>query len=350
MEKDLILFIPGLGGKERDKYAKKLSKGINNYCTQNGLDNNIIEKPQMDGSISRTIHIPTQQRSIDIKEVFWSDLAPQLSSESILKKVVRGFSLLWFWVFAPKVWKAIRGNAYMLLSMVVSIVLILLWYYGAIATGFKAVAENPQFFNFELHNNSIKLLGEIGDNLSGWNVWLTASVLLIIMPVTEILDISYFTKSYLQNRESVFNKIFGRISHAFHAIVNSDEQYDHILIVSHSFGVVASVEFLAELDNEAMKKFRLITLGGPLKIMAAKEPRIQKSINKLALNNNLESWSDFYSNQDWLCTLSPVPKETKKYTAHSLSSSVSFDQKLNGASHDLYFEDREVMKSIIDIN
>ncbi|MBR9910903.1 MAG: hypothetical protein GYB33_11210 [Gammaproteobacteria bacterium] len=346
-KQELVLFIPGLGAKERDEYSAKLANGLSDYCAHNGLTCEVRDESIIDGSISRQIEIDSLQKTLDIREVFWSDLVTPLSSESISIKIIRGFSLLWYWVFSFDVWQVIKHSKYILSSTIFTIIVVLFWYYGAITTALNAIAENPYFFGLPLPNRVSEVFGYLEGKLSGWNVWVGASILLAALPVTKILDISYFTKAYLQNRDSLHHKINGRLSKAIHSANSLEKKYDRITIVAHSFGVVVSTELLSQFSAQGKRNFRFITLGGPLLVAAAKESRVKQAIDNLVVNKDLESWDDFYSNQDWLCTSSPVSDKASKYTSYLITSTVSFDNRIKGASHDLYFQDRDVMKAII---
>ncbi len=158
MNKELLLFIPGLGAKEHDEYAVKLATGLADYCSQNGIDHNVNDEAHIDGSVARKIELKSLGKILEIREVFWSDLAPKLSSESIFTKVVRGFSLFLYWGLSFGVWKVIKNSKYMLSSMIFAILVILCWYCGATITALTAIAENPNFVGVPLPDSVTELL------------------------------------------------------------------------------------------------------------------------------------------------------------------------------------------------
>jgi hypothetical protein len=117
--------------------------------------------------------------------------------------------------------------------------------------------------------------------------------------------------------------------------------------VAHSFGVVIGTEYLAKYNSKSNRNIRYISLGGPLLMVAAKSDRVAEAISQVTENQNIVSWVDYFSNQDWLCTFSPVNSAATNYSSHPITSSVSFDEKIKGASHDLYFQDLDVLEAIV---
>jgi hypothetical protein len=345
---ELILFVPGLGAKERDEYITKLTDGLHNYCTANGIKHTVEENSQTNGSAARRLHLEEQNRTIHIQEVFWADMAPALSSESLPVKIIRGCSLLFYWVFSYRLFKVIKDSKYMLFSMMFSIFVVLFWYYGAITTALQAVVSSDTLFGIQLPSVVTAGLAYIESRFSGWNAWVVASLPMAVVPVRRILDISYFTKAYLQNRESLRHRVRGRVAQAVHGIRNDPVKYDRVTVVAHSFGVVAGTEYLAEYEAQAGEKIEFITLGGPLLVVSAKSRRIREAMDKLVTNPCVQSWTDYFSKQDWLCTYSPVKDAGGTYQSHPITSTVSFDKKLNGASHNLYFQDWDVLGAIIN--
>ena len=96
--KELILFVPGMGASEPEEYLKKLVDSIRDYCDGKGIVFNSLDNNEIEHSGVRNIKVEldNQTRVIEIREVFWSDLRPRLSNEGALRKLIRGFDLLFY--------------------------------------------------------------------------------------------------------------------------------------------------------------------------------------------------------------------------------------------------------------
>ena len=82
-------------------------------------------------------------------------------------------------------------------------------------------------------------------------------------------------------------------------------------------------------------------------MMAARSDRIHDAIDQVLANQLVDSWVDFYSEHDWLCTRSPVAENHQKFESRQITTTVPVDEKVTGASHHLYFEDWEVIETIL---
>ncbi len=106
-------------------------------------------------------------------------------------------------------------------------------------------------------------------------------------------------------------------------------------MVAHSFGTVPAVQALARFPSAL--PIRLITLGSPMRLMAARAPHLDHNTRELAENAAIESWHNFYSDQDWLCTAFELPGRPPRFTSNKLDVAVSLAQMASGASHEAYF-------------
>ena len=121
-----------------------------------------------------------------------------------------------------------------------------------------------------------------------------------------------------------------------------------------------ATEILAKFKKT---KFRLITLGGPLRVAAAKAKRMEKAIEQLMDEREykVEKWDNFWCKTDWLCTSTPVKKESTIYSEHRIEEPdkimpglekikqylISLKNRVNGNCHFIYFENEEVMNLLI---
>lgn len=350
--KELIIFIPGMGVNEPEEYLEKLMKGIRSFCQTRGLPLRSLEDSGEPGTGRRQIEVKLEDSSvktIDIQETYWADLRPLLSSESIMRKFLRGFNLLIFWVSSLKTWSQVRYSKFMMFNMIFTLMLMLTWYYGALAAGVTAIVSNPDFFGYSLPDGLPEWFKNLGKDMGGWSVWAIAAIFMGLLPVNEMIDISYSTKGYLQNRHGMRHKVCGRIAKALaDAGRSAGKGYDRITVLAHSFGVVVETEVLADYTGENAPKARAMTLGGPLLLIAARSDRVQKALDRFIANDKVETWVDFFSDQDWLCTKSPVDENViKKFQSRRITATVPFDEMARGESHNLYFDDPDVISTLL---
>lgn len=348
--KELIIFIPGMVVSEPEEFLEKLMNGIRSFCQSQGLRLRSLEDSGEPGTGRRQIEVMLEDgsvKTIDIQETYWGDLRPLLSSESIMRKILRGFNLLVFWVSSPKTWGQARHSKFMMFNMIFTLILMLTWYYGALAAGITAIGSNPDFFGQPLPGWLAEWSKDLGKDMGGWSVWGIAAIIMGLLPVTKMIDAIYSTKDYLQNRHGVRHKICGRIAKALaDASRSAGKRYDRITVLAHSFGVVVGTEVLADYAGENTK-VRVITLGGPLLLIAARSDRVQNALDRFIANDKIETWIDFYSDQDWLCTKSPVDESVNKFQSRKITATVPFDEKVKGESHNLYFDDWDVISTLL---
>lgn len=342
--KELILFVPGFGGKEPEKYLKKLIDGISIYCKEQGLhcENKSVEdlgKGQIEITLSDNC-----TKVIDIDEAYWADLCPLLSSESGIIQVIRGLELFIYWIMSKKLWKQVWSSRYIFVTFIITLVVALGWYYGVLAAMFTAMGANPEVFGVALPSSIAKNLSVVGQNMGSWYVWVIASVILSFLPVKIVIDISYGAKCYLKDHQRMYQKIYTRITQDIKRASHT-QPYNRITVLSHSFGVVISTEVLANYNGSAI---RHMTLGGSLLITAARCQRVNDALQKVLINPMITSWTDFYSDNDWLCTKSPISQNNKNFLPIPITSTVYFDERLTGVSHDLYFNDNQVIKTLLE--
>lgn len=350
--KELVVFIPGMGVDEPELYLERLMTGLREFCAGRGTPLRSIQDSGEQGSGRRSVEISGDDgrtTTFDIQEVFWGDLRPRLSLEPVHKRVIRGFGLLAFWLASLKSLRVATHSSYMLTNVVSTTVLILIWYYGAVMAGLTAIGSHQEFFGTNLTGIFGEIatgLGEFGKSMGGWSIWLVASVFVGILPTTQVIDIAYATKHYLQNRHGIRQKARGRVAAAVAKGARSGE-YARITVLAHSFGVVIGTEVLADYAPAASPRIRFISLGGPLLLVKARAERIGLAIGRTMANEHLDSWLDFYSEQDWLCTKSPVPPDAEIYRGQEIAGTVPLDERISGASHDLYFDEPEVLETLL---
>lgn len=331
-KKEAIVFLTGMGVNEPGEYLKKLLKGFELYCSAEGGELQISNNSIDGDSGERQVDIKFSdgsKKKIDIKEVYWGDLRPSLSLKESKEKILNGLNLLIYWTSSAKLWKNSGHCKYMMFNMIFTLIILIVWYLSVLVIVYESAIGSV---HESLLNNRAVL------------VWGSFSLMLYFIPASKITDISFATKSYLENYNNMFYKVCGRFKRVLRNVVENDD-YETITIISHSFGSVVSTEVLTEYTGE--KEIRYITLGGPLLLISSRSERVKSALKKITLNNKITSWNDFYSNQDWLCTATPIQSSKINFTSNEISSKVPMSEKITGESHSLYFQDFEVIGKIL---
>ncbi|MCI0505308.1 MAG: hypothetical protein L0Z73_04295 [Gammaproteobacteria bacterium] len=354
-KKELILLVPGMSAYEPEHYLKKLVDGVRDYCDGKGISFNSLDNNETGNDGIRTIQVELENKTktIEIREIYWSDLRPRLSNEGALKKFLHGFDLLFYWAGSFRTWISASRSKYMLFNTVFTLLLFLIWYYGAVAAAFTAISASPDMLGFTLPDGLKQWFQSMGDSMGSWNVWISAAALMTIFPVAEVIDISYGTKCFLQNRLGLQHKINGRLSRALGSVSRNAGDYSSVTVMAHSFGVVVAAETLADFDKLTLPVQRFITLGGPLELMQGRSDRVRDALERLEKRLNTDSftgWIDFYSDYDWLCSKTPMPEGVKGFEHRKITTTVPWDQRASGASHLLYYTDWDVMKELLRLS
>lgn len=350
--KELILFVPGMGANEPEEYLKKLVNGMRDYCAEKGITFNSLDNSDTEQSGVRNIKIElnNKSREIEIREVFWSDLRPRLSNENPLRKLMRGLDLLAYWMSSSKTWMSASHSKYMLFNTILTLIVFLAWYLGVFVAAFTAIGASPPDLLNLIFPDGGEWFKEAGEAMGNWKILLISAALMTIIPVSAIIDISFATKCYLQNRLAIQHKINGRLIKALNNINRSTDTYSHVTLLCHSFGVVVATEAIAEFYQKSIPVQKLVTMGGPLEIIQARSDHVRDSLKKVESeleNGALENWIDFYSDYDWLCSKTPVSDKIQRFKHHKITTTVPWDQRASGISHSMYFTDWDVMKELL---
>ncbi len=349
---ELILFVPGMGAREPGEYLDKLISGIEGYCADRGhtLESVADADPEHEGR--RQVAVTTasgERRQYELRELFWTDLRRNLSEEPAGRKALLGLDLLLFWVSSSKVWQAARNSKYMLFGTLFTLCILLAWYYGVVAIALAAFGADPAALGAPPDAAWAKTLKDWSEAMGGWKPWATATALMTLLPASAIVNVSYSTKRYLQNRDRFQQRATARLKREIIGAATKAEPGRRTLL-AHSFGVVVATEALATLPADYAKELRFMSLGGPLELIQARSARVEAAVQQLTQwlsEGVLQQWTDFYSNADWLCTAAPV--EAHHFVSRELTSTVAWTERANGASHSLYFADYAVIEELLGI-
>jgi hypothetical protein len=294
-----------------------------------------------------------EHRVMDVYEAYWGDLVTRLSQQSLPIRMRRGLEMLLYWGLS-RVWGRIWRYKWLTFNMLSIALVTLLWYYGVVALFLKDFGSNTSILQpviGGLQSWMTSTSAQWGVKLEAWQPWLVASLLMGVLPVSMVVDISDFTRRYLQNE--LLSEGLGLRDHIRHRVLRvvqnicESGQYERVTIVAHSFGVVVAVDVLAGYESEARVPLRFITLAGPLEMLAQREDWVGLEIKKCAESPHLEQWFDFYSPEDWFGFPTPPAAAQDRLQPREVRHGVSFMDRLMGATHRRYFGHQEFVHTLL---
>lgn len=354
VRKEAVIFVPALTAPEKDFYLNYLSAGLTEQIESTSIKVKEVGEAKIAGNSGKKFELYLDKEKvkiIDIYEAYWGDLFNnKLSEKDIKTRVISGTHLAFYWLFS-KIWASLREAPLLFIGLIISLLLLTFWYYGTIVMALTAIGQDSKFLGFQIDPHLAQKIGKFGETIGGWSVWLIASALLSLIPVNAAVDIFDFARRYLDEDTDgriIRAKIRQRASAILDDILN-ENYYDKVTILAHSFGVAIATDLLA--DYQYPQKIRYISMGGALKILSYKSAWVEKEIKKCLSNDTLEVWIDFYSDQDWLCTKTPIPEgcSSQKIQYKKNNLKLSLLKQISGKSHEHYFTDENVLKTILDI-
>jgi len=278
----------------------------------------------------------------DVTEAYWNDLVPGLTNQPLKTKVLRGLSLLFYWTFSG-IWKGVWGRKYLTMNMMLSSVVLLLWYVGTLALFAKAVSSS-----FEDGTAIAQALQSFGS----WKLWASATAAMGVIPVALMIDIVDFAKRYIAEESGSADgpalrwQIVKRVRDQVLVDMGAGP-YDRVTVVSHSFGTVVAVDVLADLPVPTETPLRSITLGSPLELLAKRASWLNDEKQKCLERSELVEWVDVNSPVDWLCTGADLPVHPKAKTCAIRPTGTLID-RLAGKLHCRYFDNQGVARRVLE--
>lgn len=342
ISREAVIFIPGLLPQEKGVCLEIISNGLDNLEDLNFEDQG---EAQIQGFTGKRFCFYEKDGNssieIDIYEAYWQDLATEnkLSNQELKIKILQGLNLFIEWTFSC-VWKVIFEFSYVSLCFLISILLMIFWYYGILAIAMTAIGENQSFFGQSIPKDLAKAIATIANSMINWQIWIIVSIILTFLPVERIVDQFYFVTQYLSNDQAGISLRTKTRNRVIPLLNNLLSNYEKVTIVAYSFGVIISTDVLADyhISNTQLISLRYITLGGTLNFLSYKSVHLHKEIQKCLDNNVISSWIDYYSNQDWFGSKTPVPqqKTSIKIKSHKTPIDSSLLEKVTGKTHAYY--------------
>jgi hypothetical protein len=357
--KEAVIFIPGFYAKSKGYFLENfLAVGLTTRLEGQQVELE-REEIKIEGQSGRRFVYETaegQAKALDVYEIFWTDLVDKLSDRSIKDQIVRGIFLLIYWLFAGT-WQMAKKSKLLLFEFVLTVFLVVLWYYGNVAVAFVAIGQNPSAFGLQvLPPDWAATLNSYGKALGGWPIWAIASILLSFLPVSpsSLVDMLDFTARYLQDEtQSELGGIRDRIRQRV-AIALTDalrnEDYERVTVLAHSGGVLVGIDLLADYRPKHSKPIRLITMGGQIELLSYRSAWVLEEAARCIDNPVVTAWEDYWTDQDWLGTKTPTPNrsDTQKFHSQRIQLRVPLIKQLTGETHAIYFFERSLLERLLN--
>ncbi|OUL27000.1 hypothetical protein [Nostoc sp. 106C] len=350
--REAIIFIHGFYlGRDRNYFIDSLSTGFTEVLNTTRIEEAGEEKIAGYAGKKFKVYLDVDNiKEVDIYDAYWNDLISQpLSSSNLKNQVFRGIYMLFYWLITRDIF-ALRKSPPLLIGLGISLLLWIFWFYGIIALALVALGQEPNLLGFPISEDWSRQISAFGKQMTNWSAWLVVSGIFSFVPINMIADIADFSTRYLEENPEgkiLKAKIRKKVAETLNAVLES-ELYDKITVLGHSFGNVIATDVLA--DYQQKYQVRYISMGSSLKVFSSKSKQIEEEIKKCFKNEQIETWIDFYSNQDWLCTKTPIPEgcNSIKFIYKKIKIPFSLLNQLTGKSHDHYFMNEEVLKTCLN--
>jgi hypothetical protein len=342
-----FILIPGLDPREKGIAAQRLINGLIN-CTEQGKIEEAGQVKLEGEKASKVIVVYPDgpPAELHIFEAFWGDLTraeiPDDLSKKVLVRLRNATGLLVYWFFSG-VWRAVpHASRYMTGALLFSSLLLVAWYYSVLQVGLTSIGPSENVLLSKLH--------DWGKGMGVWWVWGIVSLAVGCLPLDEVVDISSFTKRYLQNvagtdEVGCRDKIRHRMKEVVDEVCGSGN-YESVTIVAHSFGTVAAVDLLAGYVPGGNLKLRLVTMGSPLELLGYRSAWVRTETDRCLKNPAISTWYDFYSRDDWMCSKVPGHGSGPGQKSYKQVRECSAMEKLTGKSHKVYYQSQEIMETL----
>ncbi|WP_444943874.1 hypothetical protein ACJJIK_00490 [Microbulbifer sp. ZKSA006] len=342
MRRSLIMLVPGLTRVTSTAQLSEFTEGL--IAASERMPLTKISDPSVPAGISRLRISDTQE--LDLVEAYWNDLVPSITQQSLKVRLARGFSLIWFWLANLHIWKGVLKRKYLTFGLTLSALTFIVWYLGTIILFVEAIepsSDSPFFPAIQQLKQGVEYIG-------GWRVWLIATAVVALMPVSLLVDISDFCKRYLTNEPAAKGKPavrFEIIRRVREQLESSTQQYeyDSVTIVGHSFGSVVTVDLFADLPPIGVP-IRILTMGSLIEVLAKQAPWLQGEVEQLSKREDLVEWIDIKSHSDWFASGSAVPARHHCYE-RIIGSYGTFPDKLAARVHSRYFDNQEAVRLLL---
>lgn len=340
-----LILIPGLDPVQQDHYRDLL---VRNLVT---AETSVSVLEQGDAGVPGERAVCLQvgdggqgAATVHVYEAWWGDLVGRPEQQTPARAILEGFQLLAYWLH-PRLRPALAQSRFLSLSLVLSSLLLLLWYLGILTAGLAAIGADGSLGALSVHARSF------AETIGGHAIWVALAGVLALLPVNALVAIAGFTRRYLTNMATADGTgLRDAIRARVHRVLKQTEAqgYDRIVILAHSFGTVIATDLIADMPPDGNGRLQLITLGSPARVLAYRSRWLCQSLERAVASPVATAWHDYYSEQDWMCSaMLEADQQEPERQRHRLEREAPLVDRLAGVTHKAYFRDRRVLRGIL---
>lgn len=320
----LVILVPG--------YQDQVARGTQLQALRNQLEMrgaraaSPISRQSFDGFTCRI-----GDSSIDLFESDWQSSTPLISALGFFYRLGWGFLVLTMWM-KPRRLRASARHLSWIIWFALTMALFFLWWVGGMITMVQGI--------------HVVSIGRFGTAVAiGWAI-IWAVLVAFGVSVDASVNVADLFRRYLTNKND-YNGVDTRwllrrtVERAIESL--ADESYDEVVVVACSFGVLLTIDAIA---NGLPRAVHFISLGGFLGFLAAEEPWVFRRINVCLKSSSLLSWNDYYSSEDMFASAPPLAN-SNRYRCHPISLRATFLQRYTGRSHAMYLQNDVVLEAVM---
>lgn len=345
-----VVLIPGLRREERFARLEALAGNLE-LAESHPLER--AEPIHLAGESGIRMRPADGGAEIDLFEAYWGDMIPEDSAETPVRKLLRRFDLLVYWLMNRKTWKSFfTVSVYISSGLMVGGLLLVLWYASLLLMAADSIGNDTTLLDAV---NGIPLAGalledvlELARTAGSWRYWAVIAFLLGVLRAESLVQMARFTKCYLQNlpgaaETGLRDRLRGRARSTLRNVLN--EPYERVCVVAHSFGTILATDLLADWPAADLDRITLVTLGSPVAVLRMQSDWLDADRAKLLARTGHLEWHDFYSEKDWLCAAyTGHADQCGGGRSHRIAMDSPFWHQLNGTTHMAYYRHPAVLE------
>lgn len=355
-----IVLIHGMERTERDQRRDMLVENLENAVR--GVTVTETEVFEIHGDTGVRMRVvdesasPPVESRVDVFEAYWADMIPEATGGNPLARIWNGLKLVVYWFFSG-VWRAFGVSRHLTLGLLLSGVLLLLWYFTVVVVAAIAISTadasdgGTGFLAGTVFGGLVSDIAKEIAQLGNWAYWTALVGALGALGADRVAEIATITKAYLSDQPDASGVgLRARIGRRVLTVLRNvyDEGYPEIYVVAHSFGGAIAADVLADYRNpEQLQRTTLVTWGSPLAVLIRRSPRTAAAVTALIAGKPLAGWQDFASGRDWLSTHVPGLGKTGEYATTKLSLDAFWLDGMFGRTHQDYYRTARVLEPLI---